>query len=662
MQWQLHQDGSFDLTGGPVTFRGCYPALDGVALRALRVTVTPDAAGGLILYALASGELTLVLGRDAGGLTLNATFSGAATAPHWLLPLAGAKVEGADRLFRQGYGMGGPTLFAPLPLKERAESYAVVAFLAPGEATLAASAREFRRFALRAVMYPDQGETQPGSLEIGFATERIPLHGQALALPTLHFAAGADPWSVLQGVAKDIGRAMQARTHQPTFWHWCSWYYLYQHLSEQLLDEYLTGFAKVQPPLGFQTVQIDAGYCPANGDWLDAGWRWPSGLEPAFRRIAAAGYRPGVWVGPFMVGSRSRLFREHPEWMLRDNAGNLVTPWRHYGEYRVWGYHDEETYLLDSSHPNAFAYLRHVFRTFRSWGVTYFKTDFIYWGLHDSTTVRRHTPGRTGVEYLREVLEMIRTEIGEDSYWLGCIAPYPPFLGLADAMRIAGDVSDNWGASQNVIQETVGDQYFNNVWWQNDPDAILVRDFHLSMNEREMTAFALWQAIMGGVVNTSDPVHQISADRLQLLRFLRPGPEKGSAQICYWGQNRPLRIAVREYPALNARAVLVLNPTDATLAQRLPLKELVGRTTAGVFAWNHKGATPLGWQDHLLPELPAHSAALYFVSDTDTPPPAGFTLGGANDQGGPSGPSHGRPPIETPAATLRMSGQLRDRV
>ena len=390
----------------------------------------------------------------------------------------------------------------------------------------------------------------------------------------------------------------------------------------------MAGFAKLQPPLGFQTIQIDAGYCPANGDWLDAGWRWPSGMEAAFRKIAAAGYQPGIWIGPFMVGSRSRLFREHPEWMLRDKSGKLLAPWRHYAEFRVWGYHDEETYLLDSSHPEAFAYLRHVFRTFRSWGVTYFKTDFIYWGLHDSTTVQRHTPGKTGVEYLRDVLEMIRAEIGEDSDWLGCIAPYTPFLGLADAMRIAGDVSDNWGASQSVIQKTIGEQYFNNLWWQNDPDAILVRDFHISMNEQEEVAFALWQAFMGGVVNTSDPVHLISPDRLQLLRFLQPGPDKATARICYWDQNRALRIAVREYPALKAHAVLLLNPTDVEIAQRLPLKELIGRSSAGVFAWSHKGATALGKLDCLLPELPAHSANLYFVSDTNTPPPAGLTLGG----------------------------------
>ena len=628
MQWQLYADGSFDLTGGPVTLRGCYPALDGQAIRPLRVTVTPNPTGGTVSYAAASGTLELVFGHAAGGLALQATFTGA-TAPHWLLPLAGARIDGADRLFRQGCGMGGGTGFVPLPLKERLDSYTLVALLAPDDATLAVSARDYRRFSLRAAMYPDQGETQSASFEIGFATDCIPLNGQALVLPALYFAAATDPASGLQTVAQEIGRAMQARTHQPTYWHWCSWYYLFQHLSEQLLDEYLAGFAKLQPPLGFQTIQIDAGYCPANGDWLDAGWRWPAGMETAFRKIAAAGYRPGVWIGPFMVGRRSRLFREHPDWMLRDNDNNLVTPWRHYGESRVWGYPDEETYILDSSHPDAFAYLRHVFRTFRAWGVTFFKTDFIYWGLHDSTTVRRHTPGKAGVEYLREVLEMIRAEIGADAYWLGCIAPYAPFLGLADAMRIASDIGTDWGSTQNPIQQIAGEQYFNNVWWQNDPDAILVRDFHISLSATELQAFAMWQAFMGGVVNTSDPVHLIAPDRLQLLRFLRPGPARGTAQIRYWGQNRPLRIAVREYPAQQARAVIVLNPTETPQAQRLPLPDLVGWPAAHVFEWSHTGATPLGRLEYLLAELPAHSARLYFISDTDTPPPAGLTIGGA---------------------------------
>ena len=117
MQWQIHQDGSYDLIDGSVSLRGCYPALDGMAIRPLRVSVVPSVTGGTLRYVCSHGELELVLDGDATGLSLQATFSGAAHAPHWVLPLAGARVEGVDRIFRQGCGMGGQTQFLSLPLQ-----------------------------------------------------------------------------------------------------------------------------------------------------------------------------------------------------------------------------------------------------------------------------------------------------------------------------------------------------------------------------------------------------------------------------------------------------------------------------------------------------------------------------------------------------------------
>ena len=630
LAWKLNADGSFDVVGGGVALQGCYPALDGAAVRPVRVTVRETADGGSLCYTLAQGELALTLGSDGPTLTVSTTLRGLPAAPHWVQPIAGARVEGADRFFRQGIGMSGPTVFTSWPPREQTDSYTVSALIAADEATLTCFTLDYRHYTMRTLLTPAQGVADAARFAIGFATECIPLPAPALTLPVLRLTHAATPWAGLHGAAREIGQAMGARTDKPTAFHWCSWYYLYQHLSEQLLDEYLAGFQALDPPVPLQTVQIDAGYFPANGDWLEANWRWPAGMPAAIAKIAAAGYRPGIWIGPFMVGNRSRLYREHPEWMLRDLHGAPLAPWRHYGEYRVWGYPDEETYVLDTSHPEAMAYLRQVFRTLRAWGVTFFKTDFILWGLQDSTGVRRHTPGKTSVEYVRDVLEMIREEIGEESFWLGCIAPYAPFIGLADAMRIAADVSDQWGAVlPNVIQETVGDQYFNNVWWQNDPDAVLVRNFHISMSREETYALALWQGMQGGVVNTSDPLHLISAERLALFRFLQPAPEPVAAVMPCWGQNRPLRIAVRAYPARQAWGVLVLNANDYPVAERLSLVDLTGQPTAHLFAWAPAGATALGEASSVLVELPPHAARLYYVTRTPTPPPNGLTLGGA---------------------------------
>ncbi|MGE5557992.1 MAG: hypothetical protein ACM3WV_05195 [Bacillota bacterium] len=54
---------------------------------------------------------------------------------------------------------------------------------------------------------------------------------------------------------------------------------------------------------------------------------------------------------------------------------------------------------MDTSHPEAFAYLRHVFRTLRKWGAVFYKIDFLDWGFKDSTKVKRHAPGKTSMQY-----------------------------------------------------------------------------------------------------------------------------------------------------------------------------------------------------------------------------------------------------------------------
>ena len=127
-----------------------------------------------------------------------------------------------------------------------------------------------------------------------------------------------------------------------------------------------------------------------------------------------------------MVSSQSELYRNHPDWLLHRHDGSLLVEW----EKDPWG--QGQVCILDTSHPEAFEHIRSVFRTLRKWGITYFKTDFMDWGLQNSLKVRRFTPGKTSVQYYLDVVRMIREEIGEESYWLGCISPYPPMIGYVD--------------------------------------------------------------------------------------------------------------------------------------------------------------------------------------------------------------------------------------
>jgi alpha-galactosidase len=62
------------------------------------------------------------------------------------------------------------------------------------------------------------------------------------------------------------------------------------------------------PPVNIQTVQIDAGYHPHVGDWLEPSEKFPNGIQASVKEILINGYKAGIWIGPYMVGTRSKLY------------------------------------------------------------------------------------------------------------------------------------------------------------------------------------------------------------------------------------------------------------------------------------------------------------------------------------------------------------------
>ena len=445
MYYRIYENGSYDLICGDLSLLNAYPAVDGVPVRPLRVETGADFAR----YQLTGGSIELRFTEKDGLLAIDCLVESLASV-HDIEPVSSAAIKGCDRAFIQGFGIGGPSGFRKLN-GEKLESHSIVA-AGSQSACLAIYARDQKRL-------HQFSRIEGNALCAGFDTECLPLTGGAL--PTLYLREGTSFSDVLHRCAVEIAETMRARKVTEPAFHWCSWYYLYHTLDQPTLEEYLDGFNRYRDIAPFTHIQIDAGYFPSCGDWLDAVDRFPGGLKLAADTIRQAGYEPGIWIGPFMVGDNSRLYREHPDWMLRSADGGLVCPWIHYNEPKPWGYRDSEYYVLDTSHPEAMAYLKHVFATLREWGYTLFKTDFLLWGLQDSSKVLRHTPGKTSFEYFRDVMTMIRETIGEDARWLGCIAPFMPALGYVDMMRIGGDVGAQWEEGGfgpvNMLQELTAD-------------------------------------------------------------------------------------------------------------------------------------------------------------------------------------------------------------
>ena len=271
---------------------------------------------------------------------------------------------------------------------------------------------------------------------------------------------------------------------------------------------------------------IDDGFTPEMGDWLDFKPEFSEGMKPLIDDIAAAGFTPALWIAPFLVGNRSQLYADHPDWVVadRETDGPLIAM-TYYGEFR-WHKRSEEYYILDITHPDAEAYIAHVFRTWaRDWGARAFKTDFMYFGMaHGPDRARWHTPGLSRVAVWRKMAATIRAAIGEDALWLGCGAPLWASVGVFDANRIGRDVGVNWSGGEQSAESLLRDQVSRNhahgILWQGDPDCVLLRDRFHHLTDVQIEGLTHLAANAGGVLMTSDDLGALSPGRQALFAAL----------------------------------------------------------------------------------------------------------------------------------------------
>jgi len=315
---------------------------------------------------------------------------------------------------------------------------------------------------------------------------------------------------------------------------WCSWYNLYAAITEENLRDHLEGARQAKAEgLPLRVFQIDDGFTPEMGDWLEVKPQFPRGMAPLLADIAVAGFVPGLWIAPFLVGNRSRLYRDHPDWVVRqrDRDAPLLYS-KFYGEFR-WHKRSEEYYVLDVTHPVAEAHIRDVFRSWaRDWGCRYFKTDFMNAGSeYGPDRARWHQDGLTRIEVWMRMARLIREEIG-DALWLGCGSPIFAPVGLVDAMRIGRDIGVSWSGHQSaesLLRDQTTRSFANGILWQADPDCILLRDRFHELSDIEVDSLARFAGLAGGVLMTSDHLSELSPARKALLRELL---SDGKARPC----------------------------------------------------------------------------------------------------------------------------------
>jgi alpha-galactosidase len=427
----------------------------------------------------------------------------------------------------------------------------------------------------------------PSGLQVVVDTEGLSLApGQSWELEDFTFLTGQNR-DVLLGA---IGTGLAANhpplksAAPPT--GWCSWYCFGPRVTaKQVLDN--LDVISTQIP-GLTYVQIDDGYQPAMGDWLETGAAFGGDVRKVLDEIRKKGFQPAIWVAPFVAEEGSHVFQQHRDWFVKDADG---APLRS-DTVTFGGWRKGPWYVLDGTHPGVHAHFEHVFSTMRKeWGVTYFKLDANFWGaIHGG---RFHDPAATRIEAYRRGMQAVLRGAG-DSFILGCNHPIWPSAGLIHGSRSSNDIKRTWDRIKTTAQQNLLRNWQNGRLWWNDPDAIVLTG-ELPENEFLFHATAIYAT--GGMLLSGDDLTAIPAPRLAMLKKLLP--PTGVAAIF---EDENLRVGTVALPGKRMVCLFNWGDTPITLSATLPRASSVSDFWTGAPIGNSRIVT--------IPDMPPHSARL----------------------------------------------------
>ena len=320
--------------------------------------------------------------------------------------------------------------------------------------------------------------------------DRLLVHSTGPVISTEHPDAG----SALAAFGDVLAATVPRRLPPPTVW--CSWY---RYFEEVTADDVLEAVRDLDAhDLGVDVVQVDDGWSLGLGEGLRTAERFGS-LARVVDEVRSSGRRAGIWLAPFVVGARTSLAAEHPDWLVGPAGRN-------------WG---EPLVGLDLAHPGVRELLDTALRRLLGLGVDYLKLDFLYAGA---------VPGRRrddvdAVTAYRSGLGLVRDVVGPDVYLVGCGAPILPSVGLVDAMRVSPDTFHEGGEDGSTglrgLMPLAARAWQQGRLWVNDPDCVVARP---SYAKRQRWARAARR--LGGLRSFSDRLAELDTWGLDTVRDL----------------------------------------------------------------------------------------------------------------------------------------------
>lgn len=286
-----------------------------------------------------------------------------------------------------------------------------------------------------------------------------------------------------------------------------TWYNYYKNINEDIVKRDLKALSAL--PEKVDIFQIDDGYQLCTGDWLHTDEeKFPGGMKKLADEIHSKNMLAGLWLAPFAATKESFIYKEHKDWLVHYDNGDLYPAGTNWGGF----------YAIDFYNKDAAEYIRHVFDTIlNEWGYDMVKLDFLY----AACMVPMYNKSRGQI--MCEAMEFVRECVG-NKLVLGCGVPLMPSFGKVDFCRIGADVSLAWKHDPLCIREdvstpnTVACSIFrrglNGRAFLNDPDVFLLRDDNIKMSFEQRKLLAEINSVFGSLLFVSDNVSQYNEKQL----------------------------------------------------------------------------------------------------------------------------------------------------
>ncbi len=295
-----------------------------------------------------------------------------------------------------------------------------------------------------------------------------------------------------------------------------SWYNYFSKVTEDICVRDLQGMDEKAKDCT-NIFQIDDGYQTATGDWLSIDpKKFPNGMKYLADMIHEKGYMAGIWLAPFCAQFNSKVSKEHPEWMIKNEKGKRVIG--HIG----WG----GAYALDIYNDGARNYIKHFFDVIlNDWGFDMVKLDFLFCQCYSPRG------GRTRGEIMCDGIDLLREACG-DKLILGCGVPLGACMGIFDACRIGCDankvfvgdivnklkINNEIPSTQNSMINSIFRRHLDGRAFCNDPDVLFLRDHNLKFTKEQKLLLGKINAVCGNVLFVSDDMGEYNDETVGYIK------------------------------------------------------------------------------------------------------------------------------------------------